>query len=422
MRKIVLLIALLILGISVNAQTSGKKVIITEIPKTVPVGKVWKLERGKPTIVQLHKSTLSSGTMCNAGFLSSPGIAAHICKGNLFKAEGFIIIFEKFEKVQYTNNVTYSLTPISFTKNLHDLSNNSPEQIGARAILFQAGESVFVNSCLITIELTEYNISVAELEAEKGRLLKEEQERERKKQERERKEQEEKERRKKEIMSKEPYDLRTLYPNEYERLLRPFEESLTFALKQQPHLLLEWIRSFGFPSEFEIPDKIKAAKGEERIRTYQIEYVDTIICPRYPDICPINAPEKNCHLVIDSICKLPINKRWLIEGNPIKVKFPMPIKYTITQEVIPVKIVDRSGKLYGECLDREYDWRLPEFVRSRERGVPGTGIFQYTGKYWVEFWTIGICGRYLHGGSTFVRWRYISKSKSIVSPITLLGK
>lgn len=172
MKKYLIIVFVLISAFS-NAQTVGKKIIVTQAPKTVPTGKVWKLERGKPTIVQLNEGTLNSGTLCNALFLSRPGLVFNINKGDYYKAVGFGIIFKEFEKVQYTNDITYSLTPISFVDkgfDLQDLSNNSPENVGTKEIVFKAGETVFVGSCFITVELTEYNMSAADLEIEKKKL------------------------------------------------------------------------------------------------------------------------------------------------------------------------------------------------------------------------------------------------------------
>ena len=152
-----------------NAQTS-KKIIITKSPKTVPQGKVWKLESTQVTVVQLHQGVLKSGTLCNAMFLSRPGIVFNINKGNYYEAEGYGIIFKDYEKVQYTNDVTYSITPVSFVdKNfdLDELSSKKPEDVGSKEIIFKAGESVFVGSCLMTIEMTEYNMSKSDLAIEK---------------------------------------------------------------------------------------------------------------------------------------------------------------------------------------------------------------------------------------------------------------
>lgn len=168
-----LLILLFFFSVFANAQT-GKKIIITKAPKTVPAGKVWKLERNKGTIVQVSDGTLKSGTLCNAMFLSRPSLIFNINKGDYYNAEGYGIVFKDFEKVQYTNDITYSITPISIVdKNfsLSDLTSNSPENVGSKEIIFRAGETVFVGECLTSIELIEYNMTQAELQIEKKKIL-----------------------------------------------------------------------------------------------------------------------------------------------------------------------------------------------------------------------------------------------------------
>lgn len=166
-------ILFVILSSVVNAQSVGKKVIITQVPKTVPAGKIWKLERGKETIVQLNEGTLKNGTLCNALFLSRPGIVFSLNKGDYQNGEGYGILFKNFEKVQYTNDITYSITPISFVDkefDLESLSTNAPEDVGTNELSFKAGEKVFVSTCFVTIELAEYNMSHADLEIERKKL------------------------------------------------------------------------------------------------------------------------------------------------------------------------------------------------------------------------------------------------------------
>lgn len=168
-----LIVLFLIFWSFANAQSTGKRIIITKIPKKVPAGKVWKLERGVPTIVQLNEGTLENGTLCNAMFLSNPGMIFNVNKGDYYKADGYGIIFKEFEKVEYTNDVTYKLTPISIVDihfNPDDLSDKKPENVGTKEIIFKAGESVFVGSCFMTLELTEYNMSQADLEIEKKKM------------------------------------------------------------------------------------------------------------------------------------------------------------------------------------------------------------------------------------------------------------
>jgi len=148
----------------------GKQVIITKRPKEVPAGKVWKLERSKETKVQVSEGTLKSGSLCNAMFLSRPGIVFNINKGDYYSPESFKVIFQSFEKVPYTNDYTYSLVPTSIVdKNfeLSELTQKKPEEVGTKEIEFIAGETVFVGTCLESIELTEYDMSKEQLEAEK---------------------------------------------------------------------------------------------------------------------------------------------------------------------------------------------------------------------------------------------------------------
>lgn len=170
----------LLLFISIAAIANGqtaKKIIISRMPKKVPAGKVWKLERGKETIVQVSDGTLNSGTLCNAMFLSRPRIVFNINKGDYYKAEGFAIIFEDLEKIPYTNDVTYSIKPVSMVdKNfsLSELSNTAPENVGVKEIVFKSGETVFIGECLVSIELTEYNMTQTELQLERKKSVEKE--------------------------------------------------------------------------------------------------------------------------------------------------------------------------------------------------------------------------------------------------------
>ena len=147
-----------------------KKVIVYTYPKKVPDGKVWKIESGKKTIVQLVEGSLQSGTFCNAMFLSRPGIVFNINKGDVYNAVSFGIIISDFEKIPYTNDYTYSITPTSIIdKNfeLSELKVKKPEDVGTKEIVFYAGETVFVGNCIASIELTEYNMTKQQLMLEK---------------------------------------------------------------------------------------------------------------------------------------------------------------------------------------------------------------------------------------------------------------
>src|SRR5690606_29424227 len=152
-----------------KAQNDGKKIIITQQRSTVPIGKVWKLERGTTTIVQLRKEVRQSGTMCNAMFLSNPGFLFAVNTGDYQSPKGYGIILESFDKVQYANESTYQITPTSFVDDsfkLEELANDKAENIGSDELSFYGGETVFVGNCLLTIEVTEYDMTKEELERE----------------------------------------------------------------------------------------------------------------------------------------------------------------------------------------------------------------------------------------------------------------
>jgi hypothetical protein len=137
------------------------KIIITQRPKIVPQGKRWVLLSGKKTIIQISDGTLNSGTLCSAMFLSNPRIIFNLNKGDYRDPETFGIIFKNLLKAPYTNDYTYNITPISIIDkdfSLNDLQYKSPENAGRLEIDFDEGESVFVNNCLQSIELTEVDV------------------------------------------------------------------------------------------------------------------------------------------------------------------------------------------------------------------------------------------------------------------------
>lgn len=182
MMKIYLISALFLFTSLVQAQTIGKKIIITNYPKTVPQGKIWKLERDNKIIVQISEGSLVSGTFCSAMFFSNPGMIFNINKGDYNASESFGIVFKTYEKIPYTNNVTFSLIPISFvdkTFSLNELEQKGAENIGEKELIFKAGESVFVGNCLQTIELMEYNMSKQDIaiQAERNKSIEKERKR-----------------------------------------------------------------------------------------------------------------------------------------------------------------------------------------------------------------------------------------------------
>jgi len=179
LNKPALLVLLFLSIFSMVKSQTVKKVIITTTPYAVPIGKKWILEAKKTTIIQVSYGVLNSGTLCNGLFLSIPQMIFTINRGDFYSSEGFGIIFENLEKVQYTNDYTYEITPISIVdKNfsVSELQHSQPENVGIKKIEFKAGENVFVSNCLESIELFEVNMTPQdqlELKSEQDKLLKE---------------------------------------------------------------------------------------------------------------------------------------------------------------------------------------------------------------------------------------------------------
>ena len=161
------LLPCLILFSSLTAAGQVRKtVIITPSPRTVPAGKVWKLQCNRPTKVQLHEETLRSGTMCNGLFLSRPGLVFNVNKGYMPNSVSYGIVFKSFEKVPYTDEYTYCVTPVAIVdKNfsLDELNEKKAEDVGVKEVVFRAGEVVFVATCVASIELAEYNMIATEM-------------------------------------------------------------------------------------------------------------------------------------------------------------------------------------------------------------------------------------------------------------------
>ena len=137
------------------------KIIITQRPQTVPQGKRWLLLSGEKTKIQISDGTLTSGTLCNAMFFSNPRITFNINKGDYRNPETFGVIFKNLTKVPYTNDYTYTITPISIIDSkfsLNDLQYKSLEIAGSQELDFNAGETVYLVNCLESIELTEVDV------------------------------------------------------------------------------------------------------------------------------------------------------------------------------------------------------------------------------------------------------------------------
>lgn len=164
MRK---LISMVLVFIVLQSYGQGERaIIVTNIPQVVPDGKVWKLERGKPTIVQVKDGTLDSGTLCNAMFLSRPSLIFSVNQGDYSEASGFTIIFDSFNKQPYTNDYTYSINPVSFVSSdfdLNELTTKEPSDVGDSSLEFLAGETIFVSTCLSSIKFIQVDMSGKQL-------------------------------------------------------------------------------------------------------------------------------------------------------------------------------------------------------------------------------------------------------------------
>lgn len=134
-----------------------RKVIITKFVKTVPSGKKWILKKGEESVVQVSEGSLQSGTLCNATVFSRPGFVASIYKGNILSHKAFAIVIKSIEKVPYANDYTFKILPNSILdeNEIRMFETNGPAGLGSEVVEFIAGETVYVSSCLESLELIE---------------------------------------------------------------------------------------------------------------------------------------------------------------------------------------------------------------------------------------------------------------------------
>ena len=165
MKRILLVTTLILQWTITLAQTD---VVITQQPKTVPEGKKWVLQTNKETKIEISRSTLVSGNLCNARFLSNPGIVTVILEGDYGRPkEGYALLFNAFEKEPYANEYTYKLIPKSIVDskfNLSELNSKTLDQIGQKELSFYAGTKVYVTECLVSIKFVQYDLTKADLE------------------------------------------------------------------------------------------------------------------------------------------------------------------------------------------------------------------------------------------------------------------
>jgi hypothetical protein len=136
-----------------------KNVILTKYPQKVPIGKKWVLPLNKALLIEVNEGTLVSGTLCSAKFLTrNPSISA-ILEGQYGRPNKvYGISFKNLSKVAYTNGVTFSITPISYSS--YDYSNSQDGVLQSKEnIVFHEGQSVYITECLESLQVLEYTLS-----------------------------------------------------------------------------------------------------------------------------------------------------------------------------------------------------------------------------------------------------------------------
>ena len=143
--------------LSLNSFTQNKKkvkqekaetVIIGRSPQEVPLDKEWIIKINKPTIVQIEEEKLEQ--MHEYSFLEPQQKLLAICEGEyLHRNHVYCIVYnyKDVKKIPYTNEETYSLTPIK----IFDIKSNEEQD----NLEFFGGQKVFVITDLISIEASE---------------------------------------------------------------------------------------------------------------------------------------------------------------------------------------------------------------------------------------------------------------------------
>lgn len=132
--KYYFLIVLYLLLILNSFSQNGTPILVGLYQTTVPKGKVWKLEKAKPILVEFDY--FDKYSMCGAAIQSYPGLII-IRSGETPPFKVNEIYFTHLKKTAFTNGLTYSITP---TEDLY----------------FYEGTSVMVGTCLKNIQLMEY--------------------------------------------------------------------------------------------------------------------------------------------------------------------------------------------------------------------------------------------------------------------------
>lgn len=145
-----------------------RNIILTKYPQEVPKGKKWVLTTDKETLVEVSYGVLNSGSLCNAQFLSSPGIISGVVEGQFGNPnQVYAILFSSRSRVAYTNEYTFSIVPkaiITANFDFTELQTKKVDEVGEAEIAFLEGEKVYVGNCLTSLSLIESNLTKEDLQ------------------------------------------------------------------------------------------------------------------------------------------------------------------------------------------------------------------------------------------------------------------
>ncbi|MDO8965064.1 hypothetical protein [Algoriphagus sp.] len=157
MKKILLVFVL----ISIITQLPAQQLVnITTSPKTVPAGKKWVLKIDGEVLTDLSDLSLRDGNLCNVQLRSNTRSLGSIIEGEIGRPRKiYKILFDDIEKVSFSSDRTYSITPLSFEYYTLEMSDYA----GTGQIIFYPGEKVFVSTCLNSIEMEVIDLTQNEI-------------------------------------------------------------------------------------------------------------------------------------------------------------------------------------------------------------------------------------------------------------------
>ncbi|MGX5818059.1 hypothetical protein ACWKWU_07685 [Chitinophaga lutea] len=135
---------------SATAQPAApKRIILTEVPKAVPIGKRWVLKKGTTARVIFKPETLQSGNACNAA-AASHRAAGTLISGPLPNLVEYAVGISDLER-SGGGPLAYTLSLGSFT-----VMSRGGGMVEKDALEFKHGQTVATFSCLDEMEIFEY--------------------------------------------------------------------------------------------------------------------------------------------------------------------------------------------------------------------------------------------------------------------------